>query len=201
MLLEVGPGKPVSPSRRRDVVVHLREVFGVSERRACRVTGQQRTTRRHARRVLAPEEAWRARLRAHCSNLATVWVPARLGAAAPRGMAGPSQVGTMAVARGRAARSVKRRRLGAGTVPAQRLSSVHPNHVWTLDFIFVATAVDSSRWQPTSSGATAANRTARVPWHPCRRRQSAPESEARSASPAVRREPWTRRRLVPGRRQ
>jgi putative transposase len=54
----------VSPSRRRDAVVHLREVFGVSERRACRVTGQQRTTQRHARRVLAPEEALRARLRA-----------------------------------------------------------------------------------------------------------------------------------------
>jgi hypothetical protein len=34
----------VSPSRRRDAVGHLREVIGVSERRACRVT-----SRDHAR--------------------------------------------------------------------------------------------------------------------------------------------------------
>src|ERR1019366_6867781 len=40
------PGKLLSPSRRRDAVVHLREVFGVSERRGCRGAGQPRTTPR-----------------------------------------------------------------------------------------------------------------------------------------------------------
>jgi hypothetical protein len=56
-------------------------VFGVSERRACRVTGQQRTTQRHARRVLAPEEALRARLREIASGGDAGELAGRAGAA------------------------------------------------------------------------------------------------------------------------
>jgi putative transposase len=37
----------VSPSRRRAAVAHLRRRFGVSERRACRVVGQHRSTERY----------------------------------------------------------------------------------------------------------------------------------------------------------
>ena len=36
-----------SPERRRAAVHHLIRVMGVSERFACRVTGQNRTTQRH----------------------------------------------------------------------------------------------------------------------------------------------------------
>jgi putative transposase len=132
----------VSPSRRRDAVVHLREVFGVSERRACRVTGQQRTTQRHARRVLAPEEALRARLRA----IARTWP--RYGF---RRACALLRLEGWLVNRKRVQRlwreeglrvpasAVKRRRLGTSTVPAQRLAAQRPNHVWALDFIFDAT--------------------------------------------------------------
>ena len=34
----------------------------------------------------------------------------------------------------------KRRRLGTSTVPADRLTATHPNHVWALDFLFDATS-------------------------------------------------------------
>ncbi|WP_439620782.1 IS3 family transposase [Hyphomonas sp.] len=46
ILQEVGAGKVLSPSRRRAVVDHVVEELGVSERRACRVIGQHRSTQR-----------------------------------------------------------------------------------------------------------------------------------------------------------
>ena len=123
--------------------MHLREVFGVSERRACRVTGQQRTTQRHARRVLAPEEALRARLR----EIARTWP--RYGfrrAWALLRMEGwlvnRKRVQRLSREEGLRvpASAIKRRRLGTSTVPAQRLSAEHHNHVWALGFIFDATS-------------------------------------------------------------
>ena len=45
------PGKLVSPARRRDAVAFLVRRHGVSRRRACKVVGQCRSTRRH---VAAP---------------------------------------------------------------------------------------------------------------------------------------------------
>ena len=54
----------VTPDRRRRSVVVLCERFGVSERRACRVVGQHRSTqRRPARPVPAADEKLRCRLR------------------------------------------------------------------------------------------------------------------------------------------
>ena len=39
-------GKLLSPSRRRRCIDHVRDRFGVSQRRACRVLGQHRSTQR-----------------------------------------------------------------------------------------------------------------------------------------------------------
>ena len=47
----------MSPARRREAVGHLEECFAVSERRACAVTGQQRTTQRYTPRVASDEDA------------------------------------------------------------------------------------------------------------------------------------------------
>ena len=44
ILKEVSPGKLLSPTRRREAVVHVRETLAVSERRANRVLGQVRRT-------------------------------------------------------------------------------------------------------------------------------------------------------------
>ena len=45
-LRQVAKSKLVSPSRRRHCVERVRVVFGVSERRACKVLGQHRSTQR-----------------------------------------------------------------------------------------------------------------------------------------------------------
>ena len=50
----------VTPDRRRRAVVALQERFGVSERRACRVVGQHRSTQRRCPR---PEPAEDVKLR------------------------------------------------------------------------------------------------------------------------------------------
>src|ERR687897_2061952 len=41
------PGKLLSPTRRRAAVEHVRQQLGVSERRACRVIGQPRSSQRY----------------------------------------------------------------------------------------------------------------------------------------------------------
>lgn len=54
----------VTPDRRRRAVVVLRERFGVSQRRACRVVGQHRSTQRHPPRPVPPDDVkLRRRLR------------------------------------------------------------------------------------------------------------------------------------------
>ncbi|WP_430300457.1 IS3 family transposase [Rhabdothermincola salaria] len=46
VLKEIGGGKLLTPNRRRSAVSMLRDRFGVSERRACKVVGQHRSTQR-----------------------------------------------------------------------------------------------------------------------------------------------------------
>ena len=58
------PGKLVSPVRRRRAVAMLRDRLGVSERWACRVVGQHRSTQRHEPK-LAEDDAV---LRASCGS-------------------------------------------------------------------------------------------------------------------------------------
>ncbi len=59
----------VTPDRRRRAVEVLVERFGVSERRACRVVGQHRSTQRRDPRPIPPEDAkLRARLRRFARN-------------------------------------------------------------------------------------------------------------------------------------
>ena len=52
----------MTPSRRREVVRHLQQAYGLSERRACRATGFARSTQRY-RSVADPQTALRVRLR------------------------------------------------------------------------------------------------------------------------------------------
>ena len=49
----------MSPERRRQCVVHVRQRFGASERQACRVLGQPRTTQRRVKKVRRDETALR----------------------------------------------------------------------------------------------------------------------------------------------
>lgn len=120
----------------------LQERFSYSERRACRIAGQHRSTQRHQPRreqhdrlrawlrtfsrrrprwgyrrawVAAREEGWMV----HRDHVARLW--------REEGLRVP-------------VRRHKRQRLGTSTVPAERLRAERPNHVWALDFQFDETA-------------------------------------------------------------
>jgi putative transposase len=129
----------VSPARRRRAVEHLQQVFGVSQRWACQLVGQHRSTQRHQPvepdrdRVLGEElrqfsrahSRWGYR-RAHAQLLQQGW---RVNRKAVQRLW--REEGLRVPARRR-----KRRRLGTSTTPADRLAAEHPNHVWALDYQF-----------------------------------------------------------------
>jgi putative transposase len=129
----------VGPARKREAVAHLEGVLEVSERRACKVMVQARSTQRYRGRKRSKDAALAAELR-------------RLSAAHPR--AGYR----MATARRRRAgmeinakrvqrlwrqeglkvprRQRKRQRLGSSESGTQRLRAERVHHVWSYDFVF-----------------------------------------------------------------
>ena len=54
-------GKLLSPARRRRAVCMLQDRLGLSERRACRLAGQHRSTQRHSPQVAPDDQALRGR--------------------------------------------------------------------------------------------------------------------------------------------
>lgn len=133
----------VSAAQRRQAVRHLRETFGVSERRACRVLGQPRSTQRQKtktregerqlvkrmlelvtqhprygyRRIwaLLRREGWRV-------NRKRIWrLWRREGLKVPR-------------------KQRKKRRLGSSANSCVRRPAEHKDHVWAWDFLHDRTA-------------------------------------------------------------
>ena len=123
----------------------LRDRLGVSERRACRIVGQHRSTQRHQ-----PEP--RRRRRRRCGRCCARSPRERPRWGYRRAHVPPAASSGCAVNRKRVqrlwreeglrvpARRRKRRRLGESTVPADRLRAERPDHVWALDFQFDQTA-------------------------------------------------------------
>ncbi|MEV4315318.1 IS3 family transposase [Actinocrispum sp. NPDC049592] len=142
MLKELNPGKLVSPDRRRRAVQVLRQRFGVSERRACAVVGQHRSTqRRPSRTPTDTETVLRARLweisrayprwgwrKAYWLLRGEGWVVNRKRIR--RYWAGEGLK--------RPARTRKRRRIGPQR--GDRLVAIRPDEVWALDFQVDVTA-------------------------------------------------------------
>jgi putative transposase len=121
----------------------LEDRLGVSERRACQIAGQHRSTQRHEPRRAQDDGALRARLRkiseerprwgyrrAHAWLLEEGWSLNR-----KRAQRLWREEGLRVPVRRR-----QRQRLGESTVPAARLAAERPNHVWALDFQFDQTA-------------------------------------------------------------
>ncbi len=115
----------------------------MSERRACRLAGQHRSTQRHEPIVVADDAALRAELRrisrerprwgyrrAHRLLLDDGW---QLNIKRTRRL---WREEGLRVPRKRR----KRQRLGESTVPAERLRAERPDHVWAIDFQFDQTA-------------------------------------------------------------
>jgi putative transposase len=129
----------VSPARRRRAVEHLQRVFGVSQRWACQLVGQHRSTQRHQPTEPDRDRALREQLRtfsrahprwgyrrAHAQLVQQGW---RVNRKAIQRLW--REEGLRVPARRR-----KRQRLGSSTCPADRLAAEHPNHVWALDYQF-----------------------------------------------------------------
>ena len=120
----------------------LEERLSLSERRACRITGQHRSTQRHRPLCRDRDDALRARLR-RLSREHPRWGYRRAWASL-RGEG--FEVNRKKIQRlwreeglRVPARKRKRQRLGQSTAPAGRLRAERPNQVWALDFQFDTT--------------------------------------------------------------
>jgi len=120
----------------------LQDRLAVSERRACRITGQHRSTQRHQPRRGDRDDALRACLR-ELSREHPRWGYRRAWASL-RGdgwEANRKKIQRLWREEGLRvpARRRKRQRLGTSTTPAARLRAERPNQVWALDFQFDTT--------------------------------------------------------------
>jgi transposase InsO family protein len=134
----------VSPSCRRDAVVHLTVRFNVSERRACKVVGQHRSTQRLA--VAPPADAdlaVRARLREISSSFPRFGYRKACAIVRDEGHR-VNRKRVQRLWRDEGLRvppaPLKRHRVGVSAFPCTRLKADHINHVWALDFLFDATS-------------------------------------------------------------
>lgn len=116
---------------------------GLSQRRACQIVGQHRSTQRHRPDVVDPDSALRAELRAF-ARAHPRWGYRRAHAVLLR--EGHAQLNRKKVQRiwreeglRVPPRRHKKRRLGTSTTPADRLVATHPDHVWALDYQFDVT--------------------------------------------------------------
>ena len=136
------PGKLLSPSRSHKTVKHVTEVLAVSERRACKVLRQARTTQRHERNIDSEEE----RLAARIIELATLY-----------GRYGYRRVTALLRREGwrvnhkrieriwrkeglKVLRKQPRRRLWLADGSCIRLRPQYKDHVWSYDFVMARTA-------------------------------------------------------------
>jgi putative transposase len=119
------------------------ERFGLSERRACLITGQHRSTQRHqARRGGGRDDVLRERLRKLSVEHPRWGYRLAWGAVRNEGWAvNRKKIQRLWREEGLRVpqRKRKRLRLGESTVPGARLRAEHPNHVWALDFQFDTT--------------------------------------------------------------
>jgi len=121
----------------------LQDRLGLSERRACRLAGQNRSTQRHRPKVAPDDQALRRRLR-KISEQRPRWGYRRAhGHLLAEGFSlNRKRVQRIWREEGLRvpAKAKKRRRLGDSTAAAERLKACHPNHVWALDYQHDATS-------------------------------------------------------------
>ena len=129
----------VGPARKREAVVHVRRCLEVSERRACRATGQVRSTQRYLLKRPDKDKALREEIlklsgkekRAGCR---TIWRQLRRDG----WEVNHKRVHRIWKKEGLRLpiKSHKRRRLGGTDQGTQRLGATGRNHVWSYDFVF-----------------------------------------------------------------
>ena len=138
ILEEAARGNILSPERRRRCVVRVRQQLGASERRACRVLGQSRTTQRRARKVASDEGALRGDI---------VRLASRFGRYGYRRVTDMLRIEGWGVKHKRVERiwrqeglkvperQPKRGRLWLNDGSCIRLRPLYRGHVWSYDFV------------------------------------------------------------------
>lgn len=132
----------MSPAIRRRAVMRVCETLGVSERRACRVLGQPRSSQRYERKVADDEASLAARI---------VELASRYGRYGYRRVTALLQAEGWRVNHKRVERiwraeglrvprkQPKRKRLWLNDGSCVRLRPERKDHVWTCDFVFTRT--------------------------------------------------------------
>lgn len=120
----------------------LEDRLGLSERRACRITGQHRSTQRQRPRRTDRDNALRAELRS-LSREHPRWGYRKAWACLREQGWETNRKRIQRLWREEGLRVPRRRRkryrLGSSTAQATRLRAERPNHVWALDFQFDTT--------------------------------------------------------------
>ena len=128
---------------RREAVLQHADRLALSERRACRVTGQHRSTQRRLPARGRGDDALRTELHAF-SRAHPRWGYRRAWATLREEGWTVNRKRVQRLWREEGlrvpAKRRKRQRLGHSAVPAARLRAERPNHVWALDFQFDQTA-------------------------------------------------------------
>jgi len=133
----------VTPDRRRRAVVVLQERFGVSQRRACRVVGQHRSTQRHPPRPVPPDDVkLRARLRRFARRHPRLgWRTAHTVVRREGWVVNHKKLRRLWREEGlRRPPPTKNKKRRPGGLDGTLLRASHHNHVWGLDFEFDETA-------------------------------------------------------------
>ena len=137
------PGKLLTPDCRRGPLMALCTQFGVSERRACRVVGQPRSTQRLGAPVPPDDElALRAFLRDFARRRPRWgWRRAALAAKTAGWRVNPKRIHRLWIAEGLRVPYRKRKKPLRGIGQAMGpFSPIRPNVVWALDFQFDQTS-------------------------------------------------------------
>jgi putative transposase len=120
-------------------VQHLQRVLGVSQRWACQLVGQHRSTQRHQPVEADRDRALRAEL-LQFSRTHPRWGYRRAHAQLLEQGRAVNRKAVQRLWREEGlrvpTRRRKRQRLGTSTTPASRLTATHPDHVWALDYQF-----------------------------------------------------------------
>ena len=128
----------VGPARKREAVGHLQQGLEMSQRRACNVVGQPRSTQRHTPEPDAEEERLRDRLNEFSRERPRAGYRTACGQMRQEGL----RVNVKRVQRLWREEGLKvprhqckKRRLGTSENGSQRRVACRPNEVWSYDFV------------------------------------------------------------------
>ena len=128
----------VGPARKREAVGRLQQGLGLSQRRACKVVGQARSTQRRTPKPNEEEQRLRERLNEFSRRRPRAGYRTACGQLRQEGLrVNVKRVQRLWREEGLKVprQQCKKRRLGASENGSQRQQATRPNEVWSYDFV------------------------------------------------------------------